>query len=90
MGETTVCDVLGGPESWENCISDDAAGSPDMRGATVLDVFVSRNELTLYVRGANGTESATVFVIKDQDVRQKVVPAMHPGVDVLTALRVAV
>jgi len=90
MSETTVCGVLGEPASWENCISDELAGSPDMRGATVLDVFVSRNELTLYARSLNGTESATVFVIQDQDLRQKVATAMHPGADVLAALRVAV
>ena len=61
-----------------------------MQGATVLDVFVARNELTLYVRGLNGTETATVFVIPDPDVRQKIATAMHPGADVLEALRVAV
>jgi len=90
MGETTVCDVLGEPASWGNCISDEPAGSPDMRGATVLDVFVSRNELTLYTRGVNGSESATVFVIQDPDLRQKVATAIHPGVEVLAALRIAV
>lgn len=90
MGETTLCEVLGEPSSWGNCISDELAGLPDMRGATVLDVFVARNELTLYVRGLNGTESATVFVIQDPDLRQKIVTAMHPGADVLETLRAAV
>jgi hypothetical protein len=90
MGETTVCDVLGEPGSWVNCISDEMTGSPDMQGATVVDVFVSRNEVTLYARGLNGTESATVFVIQNQDLRQRIVTAMHPGMDVQAVLRVAV
>ena len=90
MNEKTVCDVLGEPASWENCISDELSGPPDMRGATILDVFVSRNQITLHALGTNGTESASVFVIQDQDLRQKVVMAMNPGVEVLAALRVAV
>jgi hypothetical protein len=90
MSEMTVCDVLGEPASWKNCISDELSGPPDMRGATVLDVFVSRSEITLYARGSNGTESASVFVIHDKDLRQKIAMAMHPGMEVLAGLRVAV
>jgi hypothetical protein len=90
VSEATVCDVLGKPDLWVNCISDELSGLPDMRGATVLDVFVSRDQITLYARGSNGTESASVFVIQDQDLRQKIVMAMQPGVEVLAALRVAI
>ena len=85
-----VSDVLGNPESWANCVSDQLVGLPDLREATVVDVFVSRNELTLYAQETNGSESVTVFVIEDQDVRRKVATAMPPGVGVLAALQAAI
>ena len=85
-----VSDVLGNPESWANCVSDQLIGVPDLREATVVDVFVSRNELTLYAQETNGSESVTVFVIEDQDVRRKIATAMPPGVGVLAALQAAI
>jgi hypothetical protein len=90
MSETIVQDVLGEPESWANCVSDQLIGLPNMRGATILDVFVSRKELTLYALGTNGAEAMAVFVIEDQDLRQKIASAMHPGVAVLAALRASI
>jgi hypothetical protein len=90
MGETIVQDVLGELESWANCVSDQLIGLPDMRKATIVDVFVSRNEVTLYALGTNGAEAVAIFVIEDQDLRLKVATAMHPGVDVLAALRAAI
>ena len=90
MNEATVCDVLGESASWANCISDELVGLPDMREATIVDVFVSRNELTLYAKGTNGAQSMAVFVIDDQDVRQKIAAAIHPPVGVLAALRLAI
>lgn len=90
MSETIVSDLRRESESWVNCTSDDLGGLPDIRGATIVDVFVSRNEVTLYALGRNGAQSLAVFVIEDQEIRQKVVSAMHPGVDVLSALRAAI
>lgn len=90
MGETMVQDVLGEPESWANCISDQMSGLPDLRAASVLDVFVAGNKLSLYAQGTDGTQSVTVFVIDDQDIRRKIATVFHPGVGVLAALRAAI
>ena len=90
MNEATVCDVLGEPASWANCISDELVGMPDMREATIVDVFVSRNELTLYAKGTNGAQSMAVFVIENQDLREKVATAMHIGANVFAALHSAI
>lgn len=87
MGETMVQDVLGQPESWTDSVSDQAVGLPDLRGATILDVFDTGKKLTLYARGADGSETVSVFVIEDQDVRRKVATAMHAGADVFAALK---
>jgi len=90
MGETMVQDVLGQPEAWTNCVSDQLVGLPDMREATIGDVFVCRNKLTLYVRGADGAEAVAVFVIDDQGLRQKIATAMQPGENVHAALRAGI
>ena len=90
MSETIVSDVLGQPESWANCISDELVGLPDLREATILDVFVSRNELTLYTSAANGAKALAVFVIENQCLRKKIATAMQPGLDVSTVLQAAI
>ena len=90
MGETMVQDVLGPPESWTDAISDQAIGMPDLRGATIVDVFENGKKLTLYARGVDGTETVSVFVIEDQDVRRKIATAIHPGVNVVAALQTAI
>ena len=90
MGEVMVQDVLGQPESWTNSVSDQAVGMPDLRGATILDVFENGKKLTLYARGMDGTETVCVFVIEDQDVRRKVATAIHPGSNVVAALQTAI
>ena len=90
MGETLVQDVLGQPESWSDSISDQAIGLPDLRGATILDVFENGKKLTLYSRGVDGTETVSMFVIEDQDVRRKIATTMHPGANVVAALQAAI
>ncbi len=87
MGETMVQDVLGQPESWTNCVSDQLIGLPDMRAATIGDVFVCRNKITLLVRGSDGAEAVAVFVIEDQELREKIAAVMRPGENVQAALR---
>jgi len=81
-----VQDVLGEPASWANVISDQLSGLPEMREATIEDIFVARNKITLYARAADGTQTAAVFEIDNQDLRHKVVMAIRPGVPVLAAL----
>ena len=90
MSETIVQDVLGEPESWSNCVSDQSVGLPDLRGATIVDVFDTGKKITLYARGVDGTETVSVFVIEDQDVRRKIATAIQPGTNVLAALQAAI
>lgn len=90
ISETIVSDVLGEPESWANCISDELVGLPDLREATILDVFVSRNGLALYTLAATGAEAMAVFVIENQGLRKKIATVMQPGLNVSTALQAAV
>lgn len=86
----TISEILGEPESWANCVSDELDGLANLRESTIVDVFVSRNELTLYALGKNGVEAVAVFVIEDQDLRQKIAKAILPGADVLATLRLAI
>lgn len=90
IGETIVSDVLGEPESWANCISNELVGLPDLRAATILDVFVSRNELTLYALAANGAEAMAVFAIENTGLRNKIATVMQPGLDISTVLQAAI
>jgi hypothetical protein len=90
ISETIVSDVLGEPESWANCISDELVGLPNLREATILDVFVSRNELALYALAATGAEAMAVFVIENQGLRKKIATVMRPGLNVSTALQAAI
>ena len=90
MEVTVVQDVLGLPETWANCVSDDVGEPPDLQGATIIDVFVSRNEITLYAIEAQGGEAVAVFVIEDQAMRRRIASALRPGADVLLALRAVI
>jgi hypothetical protein len=82
----TVRDVLGEPSSWDNHISDGFEGKPDMDGATILDVFVSGNQLALYTRNAVGVEALSIFFIDDQEIRARIATQLMPGLDVHKAV----
>ena len=85
--ETTVQDVLGEPGEWTRCISNDANEMPDMRGAIILDVFVVRQELLIYIQGIAGSETVAVFLIEDQGLRQRTADALQIGAEVIAALQ---
>jgi hypothetical protein len=61
-----------------------------LREATILDVFVSRNELALYALAATGAEAMAVFVIENQGLRKKIATVMQPGLNVSTALQASI
>jgi hypothetical protein len=86
-GETTVRDVLGDPKAWPFCISDDPDGMPDLRRATILDVFITHQRLFLYLRGSTGTQAVAVFFIEDQDLRERAAQALQCGGQVEAALK---
>ena len=86
MSERNIRDLFGDPEGWENHISDGVDGMPDMNGATILDVFVSGNQVAVYTRNFEGVEALSIFFIDDPDVRGRVASALLPGASVYEAL----
>lgn len=86
-GGTTLRDVLGDPKSWPYCISDERDGIPDLRKATVLDVFITAQRLFIYLRESTGTEAVAVFHIEDQDLRERAKQSLPIGAQVEDALK---
>ena len=86
MRINTIRDVLGEPSTWDNHISDGFDGKPDMNGATILDVFVSGNQLALYTRSAAGVEALSIFFIDDQQLRARIATQLMPGLDIHKAV----
>ena len=87
LDATTVRDVLGDPKAWPFCISDDLNGIPDLRDANIVDVFVTRQRLFLYMIGATGTAAVAVFFVEDQELREKTADALQIGAKVAAALQ---
>ena len=83
---TTARDVLGDPVAWPFCISDDPNGIPDLRGATIEDIFITQKWLYLYMHETSGCEAVAVFFIDDQDLREKIALALRSAADLLAAL----
>jgi hypothetical protein len=83
---TTVRDVLGEPRSWANRISDGLQNKSDMDGATVLDVFVSGNQLAVHTRSVAGTEALSIFNIANAEIRARIARLLVPGLDIYSAV----
>jgi hypothetical protein len=66
---TTLRDVLGEPTSWANRVGDGLSSKTDLEDATVLNVFVSGNQLAIYTRSAGGFEALSIFHIDDAELR---------------------
>jgi hypothetical protein len=60
---------------------------PDMRGAILLDVFVARQELSIYIQGIAGSETVAVFLIEDQGLRERTADALQIGAELVAALQ---
>jgi len=83
---TTIRDFVGDPRTWENHISDGDARTPNMDGATVLDIFVSGNHLSLYTEDGYGVRGLSIFHIDDPDIRTRIAKALSPGSNVVQAI----
>ena len=58
-----------------------------MRGAILLDVFVARQELSIYIQGIAGSETVAVFLIEDQGLRERTADALQIGAELVAALQ---
>jgi len=83
---TTVRDVIGDPVAWPFCISDDPNGTPDLRGATIQDIFITQRRMYLYMQETSGCEAVAVFFIDDRDLLERTARALRSSADLLVAL----
>ncbi len=86
MKMRTVRDIIGEPEQWSNCISDEPEAMPYVNGAKIIDVFANSRELAIHLRGEAGTETLSVFEITDAAVRETLVKALKPGAKIRDVL----
>ena len=86
MENKTVRDVLGEPESWSNYMRGDWHRDANMVGAKISEVVTLGKEIAVHTRGAPGGDIFSVFVIEDQDLRERTVRALRPGVEVHEAV----
>jgi len=81
-----VSDVIGNPESWPNYLHSGWLGPPDMRGAVITDVISSGNQIAIRTEGAACGDTFSVFVIEDQNLRERTLLALRPGTKVHEAV----
>lgn len=89
MANRTFGDVLGEPSSWTHSITS-SRHRPDMRDATIQDVFCTGSKLSLHTNSRQFGETMTVFHIPDARLRWHIMGAIHRGMGVLAFLRTAV
>ena len=90
MEVRTVRDVLGDPESWPDYIRRENRGKLNMAGATISLVLASGNEIVVQTKGGACGETFSVFVIKDNDLRERTVRALRRGAPVHEAVAAAI
>jgi len=87
MTMKTLRDLFGDPDGWQNLMSDGEDGAmPDLVGATILDIFVSGDQIAIYVRTADGVEALAIFHVEDHELRGRVARVILPGLSVHEAL----
>ena len=86
MSAKILRDLFGDPNGWTNQISDGLDWMPDMNEATIVDVFVSGNQVAIYTRSAEGIRALSVFCVDDQDLRVRAANALAPGANVHEAM----
>ena len=85
----TMSDLIeiGPPEAWPHGGHDTGLiGPAQLRDAKILSVSTREDEVSIGVKGPNliGTTLST-FVIKDADLRTRIMQAVRPGMDVYEA-----
>lgn len=89
MSYRTCLDVLGEPSTWRHSVTS-SRHRPDMRDATIQDVFCNGSRLSLHTKSRQYGETMSVFHIPDADLRWRIMGRIKPGVSVLAFLRMAV
>jgi hypothetical protein len=89
MASRTFRDVLGEPSTWCHSITS-SRHRPDMRDATIQDVFCTGAKLSLHTRSRQYGETMTVFHIPDANLRWQIMGAVQRGMGVLAFLRMTV
>ena len=86
MAKRTVRDIIGEPNNWSNCVSDELVATPAVSGAVILDVFSTANAISVHWRADSGFETLSVFKIRDPQIQVSLVNALMPGMFLLDAL----
>ncbi len=85
----TISDLIeiGPPESWPHGRRDtQPIGPAQLRDAKILSVSTRDDEVTIGVKGPNLIDGTlSTFVIKDADLRTRIMGAIRPGMDVYEA-----
>ena len=77
-----VRDVLGEPESWPSHLNGEHHGNPNMRGAFITHVIAAGDQIAIQTQGAPCGEMFSVFLIADQNLRERTVRALRHGAEV--------
>ena len=62
--------------------SDGEGGKPDMNGATIVDVFVSGEQIVIYTKSKQGVDALSLFFVRDPEIRARIAQALVPGANV--------
>jgi hypothetical protein len=89
MAYRTFRDILGDPSTWIHSVTS-SRHRPNMRDATIQDVFCTGPKLSLHTKSAQYGETMTVFHIPDAGLRWQIMGAIRRGMGVHTFLRTAV
>ncbi len=88
MTKRTVGDLIeiGPPEGWTHGRHWTGAITPStLRGAKIAGVSVRDDEITFAVEGVNFGMTHSTFVIEDAELRERIIRAVRPGMDVYEA-----
>jgi len=85
MDTKRVSDVIGLPETWRNHLQASGDDPSDLRGAIISEVIVAGNEVAVCTTGGAGGATFSVFTIADEELRNRVVRALRPGLNVYRA-----
>jgi len=89
MAFRTFRDVLGEPSTWNHSITS-SRHRPDMRDATIHDVFCNGPKLSLHTVSRQYGETMSVFHIPDANLRWQIMGAIQRGMGVAAFLKTAV
>lgn len=90
LNEKTVGDVLGMPESWPDSIRRDRGVNLDMAGAIITRVLSAGGELAIETKGAVCGVTFSLFIIKDDSLRERIQRALKLGTPVHDAVALAI